>query len=114
MSSGIEGIGDCITSLNDIGNNIMGEIDKILARSATEMDDIAKEDVPEDTGVLASSIKMTKKISSESFILYEIDCDAEYAISVEYGTENMEAQPFLRPALDKVRGDLKLEIKFLT
>jgi HK97 gp10 family phage protein len=111
--SSLEGIGDCIKSLDSIGKQIMNEVDNILAQSAGEMEAIAKTDVPEDTGVLASSISSKLEVHNEGYVRYVVESDTEYAIHVEYGTDNMEAQPFLRPALDKVRGELKLDLKSL-
>lgn len=51
----------------------------------------AKKLAPVDTGWLKSSIHEDDG---------NVVVDAPHAVYVEFGTEHMEAQPFLRPALD--------------
>lgn len=113
MANELEGLQDCLKTLDNIGPQIMEEIDSILANAATKMFQKAVELVPSDTGALASSLQIKKSYRSEAAIGYVVEADTQYAICVEYGTENMEAQPYLRPSLDEVRGNLKLDLKSL-
>lgn len=38
---------------------------------------------------------------------YYVGTNVDYAAYIEYGTYRMQAQPYLRPAANKVRGNLK-------
>ena len=49
---------------------------------------------PVDTGALKTSLKVTLKPNQVI-----LSADTDYANAVEYGTSNMDAQPFMRPAL---------------
>lgn len=60
---------------------------------ASDVADGAKAMVPVDTGQLQDSIQS----NAES-----VTVSAPYAAYVEYGTSNMPAEPFLRPAADTV------------
>jgi HK97 gp10 family phage protein len=55
---------------------------------------------PVDTGFLRDSGHLVPE--SEDV---QIAFDAEYASYVEFGTSRMEAQPFLRPALDEAEDE---------
>ena len=55
----------------------------------------AKSRAPEMTGHLVSLIKLTGNAHSG----YTVHSDADYAEYVERGTEDMEAQPYLRPSI---------------
>ena len=56
----------------------------------------SKKLTPVDTGNLRDSQKVVKTKEGA-----EIQVNADYAFAVEFGTSKMEAQPFLRPAIDK-------------
>lgn len=56
---------------------------------------------PKDSGDLARSIGWTMR---QSDLTLQIHADAHYAMFVEYGTVFMPAQPFLRPAINIIRG----------
>ena len=55
---------------------------------------------PVDTTTLSNSIgnRKTGPTSGEVF------ANAEYAVYVEFGTRYMQAQPYMRPALDEYKG----------
>jgi HK97 gp10 family phage protein len=55
---------------------------------------------PVDTGFLRDSGHLVPEESDVSIVF-----DAEYASYVEFGTSRMEAQPFLRPALDEAQDE---------
>ena len=56
---------------------------------------------PVDTGNLRSSIDF--EVSSDNA---EIFTPVQYAAHIEYGTSNMAAQPFLRPAIDGSKNNI--------
>jgi HK97 gp10 family phage protein len=51
-----------------------------------------------DTGFLINSIQTDVKSDTETVVTIA----AEYAEALEFGTENMAARPFVRPAIDSV------------
>lgn len=62
----------------------------------------AKQHVRVDTGNLRRSI--THELGERGLVAYvRIGTNVDYAVFQELGTENMEAQPFLRPAMEEVR-----------
>lgn len=75
-----------------------GPIAKDLARRAIQVDRMAKQLAPVDTGRLRSSI--TWKLGHDARGLYaEIGSNVEYAIFQELGTRFVPPHPYLRPAL---------------
>lgn len=60
--------------------------------------DEARRIVPVDTGFLKSTIGRVKK-SEGHWVAYAL---AHYASFVEFGTRKMAAQPFMRPAFERV------------
>lgn len=81
---------------------IRRRIIKIANETAYEAAEIAKGLCPVDTGFLRESIRVEQTGGNR----LKVVVDAEYAAAVEYGTSKSEAQPFLRPALEAVRGRL--------
>ena len=70
-------------------------VDALLA-GAQVVYDRSQELVPVDTGFLKSSGYI--QVQGDDV---QVGYDADYASAVEYGTYKMEAQPFLRPAMDE-------------
>jgi len=74
---------------------------QFLALAASEMERIAVELVPVDTGNLKGSItSWTDEFSA--YVGAGFTKAVSYAKFVEYGTAKMRPQPFLRPALFEV------------
>jgi HK97 gp10 family phage protein len=81
-----------------------------LNSAANSVETIARELAPVDTGNLRANIRQTK-FATDDNLSVTIESGADYSLYVEYGTVNMDAQPFLTPAfesgkrqLDNVRG----------
>ncbi len=71
-----------------------------VMKAAYDIEGQAKAIVPVDTGNLKNSIQTTQ----EGELAAAVGPRAvEYAIYVEYGTVKMRAQPYMRPAAEKVR-----------
>lgn len=71
----------------------------------------AREQVPVDTGNLRSTIEIRLTKSVLAGMQAKIGTDkTTYAIHVEYGTQKMDAQPYLRPAFEKHQGDFLQEL----
>lgn len=90
------------------GRRVSDEVNKETAYAAIEVERLATEDVPVDTGNLKLSIQHVKVGGSvaiakavrgmKTVITYLVGTNVKYAKYVEFGTENQRAQPFLRPA----------------
>jgi len=66
----------------------------------------ARERVPVDTGNLRSTIEVRLTKTFLRGIRAKVGTDrTTYAIHVEYGTQMMDAQPYLRPAFRKFKDD---------
>ena len=100
-----------------------GIADKLVTEAASQIMVIARDNCPEDTGFLMSSIYMETHSEStygqgiesppgDSYQLEQIEqppsgtayvaVAANYGIYVEMGTRKMGAQPYLIPALEQV------------
>ena len=78
-----------------------GAIAETVREAALKCETYAKDVTPVDTGALQASIKAKKLAETE----WEIAPDTEYAIYVEFGTRKMAAQPYMRPAAEKIRAE---------
>lgn len=63
----------------------------------------AKIKAPVDTGFLRAAIKASRVSAKEA----DVTAHAEYSIYQELGTYKMAAHPFMRPALDENREQIK-------
>lgn len=80
-----------------------GPAGKYLKRKAIQVQRGAKQRCPVDTGRLRASI--TEALGEDGRgLVARIGTNVEYARHVEFGTVRMRAKPFLRPALDAVKG----------
>jgi HK97 gp10 family phage protein len=76
---------------------------KALAEHAAQVAEDAKALAPVDTGELRDSIEVVKTDD----LHYQVVAMAPYAIEVELGTATQAAQPFLFPAMEANKSDLK-------
>jgi HK97 gp10 family phage protein len=63
---------------------------------------LAQQLAPVDTGFMRDNIKQTET-ASPTELKAVIESEADYSAFVEYGTVNMEAQPFFTPAFESAR-----------
>ncbi len=75
-----------------INKHLAGAVDEVVLK----IDAFAKEHCPVDTGKLRASIKPHVVTWAEQYV----GTNTSYAPHVEFGTENMDAQPFLEPAFE--------------
>lgn len=73
---------------------------RVVNDTAAEVESIAKQLAPVETGRLRDSIHTENYRNGE---LKRVVAEAEYAGYVEYGTVHSAAQPFLRPAVESVK-----------
>jgi HK97 gp10 family phage protein len=71
-----------------------------VAKAALDIEGQAKAVVPVDTGNLKNSIQTEP---GDSDLTKYVGPHTEYAVHVEYGTSRMRAQPYMRPAAERVR-----------
>ena len=76
-----------------------GSLAATVKEAALKCETYAKDVVPVDTGALKASIKAEK----ETETAWTVAPTTEYAIYVEFGTRKMSAQPYMRPAAEKIR-----------
>lgn len=95
MSNPVAWFGDKITAAAK-ANTV-----KLMEKWGPQVVARAKELVPVDTGQLKNSIGWTMR---QSDMTLQIHADQFYAIYVEMGTSRQPARPFLRPALNVIRG----------
>ena len=81
------------------------DVKKVVKLNTTEMQRNAERLVPVDTGYLKRSIVMTLLNTD---MTGSVKPYANYASYVEYGTRNMDAQPYMRPAFTQQK------IKFIS
>ena len=77
-----------------------------VAKAALDIEAHAKAGAPVDTGFLANSINARQLGPAE----WEVVVGAHYGIYVELGTRFAPAQPFLGPAVERVRPSLQAAI----
>jgi HK97 gp10 family phage protein len=100
--------------MNTAVNLIYEDARKVRPYTKTESgkrvsDPKAESGVPVDTGNLRDSIqkKITNKGMLFSGTVFVNEKKAPYATFVEFGTSKMQARPFIRPAIDKNRENIK-------
>lgn len=79
--------------------HIDGDVSDFLERLGVAIEADAKVACPVDTGRLRDSIE--HEVNGRTL---RVGTNVEYAVYVEEGTRYMDAEPFLRPALYRVRG----------
>ena len=81
-----------------------------LNNAAQSMESLAKQLAPVDTGYMKEHITQTKH-ASESDLSAQVESEADYSLFVEYGTVNMDAQPFFTPAFESARRQVNNNLK---
>jgi HK97 gp10 family phage protein len=76
-----------------------------LNSAAASQETLSKELAPVRTGFLRENIRQTKQASLDDLEAI-VESAADYSVFVEYGTVNMEAQPFFTPAFESARKQL--------
>lgn len=90
--------------ISDFGLRVLqAEAQIWLKGVAEDIKSEAKRIVPVDTGNLRDSITVRDGIDQNEKL---IGTDVHYARHVEFGTVQHSPQPYLRPALDRIIGDI--------
>lgn len=83
-----------------------------MVQAGLNIEKEAKRRVPVDTGNLRASIASETE-TDRNTITSHTGTNVEYSDDVEYGTSSSEAQPYLRPAMDKETRDLIRDVEQL-
>ena len=110
----VEGADEIAKMFNDIAEEAENILDEAANSAADIVLDAAKELCPKVTGALANSLAVkpekNKKSNRKTYRIYSKgarDGGVRYAFAVEAGTTKMKAKPFLRPALDNNKSQVK-------
>lgn len=77
-----------------------------LYRLGIKTQNAARRLCPVDTGRLRASIQAVRGKDAKGPYV-DVGTNVEYAIPVEFGTDRMAAQPFLRPAMNQAVDEMK-------
>jgi HK97 gp10 family phage protein len=75
----------------------------MMMKPANDMRRAAQSMAPVATGALRGSIKAAPMLERPGAIVWQDGSEADYGRYVEWGTSNMAAQPFMRPAVEATR-----------
>lgn len=92
------------SNLKEVENALEQTVSRALFKVGAFVETESKTIVPVDTGRLKNSIEHQEN-SAEQYT--EIGSKVEYAPYVETGTYKMKAQPYLRPAIERNKSQIK-------
>ncbi len=82
----------------------------VVAKNGSRLQTRAQENAPVDTGTLKRSIGLSIE---DGGLTAKSEATAHYAGYVELGTRFMEAQPYMKPALNQVKGKFNSDLRKL-
>lgn len=91
-------------------NVTMNDVKIVVKQNGAELQSKAQNNAPVDTGNLKRSIGLSIE---DAGMTAKVKPTADYAGYVEYGTRFMEAQPYMKPALDEQKQQFKNDMKKL-
>lgn len=103
----VRGITGLVANLHAFERGVGENVRAAVRRAGEDVEDLAKQLVPVDTGRLRSSIRTTY---SDGGLTFRTLSDVEYAPFVEFGTSRSPAQPFLFPAFEAIRPHFQADV----
>ena len=82
----------------------------VVAKNGSRLQHGAQEKAPVDTGTLKRSIGLEIE---DGGLTADVKATAHYAAYVELGTRFMNAQPYMEPALNEVKGQFNADLRKL-
>jgi HK97 gp10 family phage protein len=99
MSTAIKKTGFNFSALS---RKVRHHISSELNSGARSCVSLAQQLAPVDTGFMREHIAQTEEATPDH-LRVTIESGADYSLFVEYGTVNMDAQPFMTPAFESAR-----------
>lgn len=93
------------SSINKVPNIIRAAAAELVKRSAMSHVSVSQQLAPVRTGTLRDGIRAEQK----SELTWDVISSAPYSAFVEFGTVNMDAQPFFLPGYESAQRQLKEE-----
>lgn len=112
----LQGVDEILNKLQSIGVNVGKLENKALRNAAKPVLEDAKVNAPVRTGKLKKGLKITrvKKKEGVKYILVGVDrgdnSEIFYGKFIEFGTSKMTARPFMQPAYEKNKDNIKRTI----
>lgn len=100
----IDGVDDLLRKLGKLSGGVKPAAEVAVVAGAQPINNQAKVNAPVLTGNLRRSLHVGDPGWSGTVVSVEIGTDVEYAPYQEFGTSRNAAQPFLRPAVDSMKG----------
>jgi HK97 gp10 family phage protein len=85
-----------------LSRRVRGNIAEALNEGAESCVSLAQQLAPVDTGFMKENVAQTEAATPDH-LRVTMESQADYSVFVEYGTVNMEAQPFMTPAFQSAR-----------
>lgn len=111
----VRGLTGFVANLHAYERNVGAAVRAAVRRAGADVEDLAKQLAPVDTGRLRSSIRTEY---SEGGLTFRTISDPAafpsgryYAPFVEFGTSRSPAQPFLFPAFEAIRPHFQADIR---
>lgn len=106
MGVTVKGLSSLEAKLKRLNPMTHAAIVRGVALAAAKVEGDAKTIVPVDTGHLRASISSNSH-STANGAEAEVSTNVEYAAYVEFGTSRQKAQPYLHPALQKNKANIR-------
>lgn len=111
MGMKLEGADGLSKKFAKIAEQASSKLEAAVTVGAMKVQNSAKYKAPYKTGNLRSSIHTAPESSSSDEVVVRVGTDVIYAAAQEFGTATIPPHPYLRPALDSNRAEVKREIK---
>lgn len=112
----IEGLNEALKDIDKDAEAFLVAVDRRIKIAGVRTEAYAKELAPVDTGWLRRNIRhdpaapfLEASVTAQA----AAEPDDDYASYQEYGTSRMNAQPYMRPALERALKQLTEEVKQL-
>ena len=113
----VDGVQELQDNLEELKTTIQEEFERIITEAAGKIRDDAERRAPKRTGEMAENIIVDTIEIKKTGIKVGVGVeggqqgDYFYWYFQEFGTANMAANPFLRPAFDENKEDVRKEIQ---
>ncbi len=107
----VDGISELQAKFKNLNNELQTALSQAVSAGAAVVERSAKEKVRVDTGRLRNSIREMQKFESSGKVESQVGTDVEYGPANEFGTPRMQAQPYLRPAVDENTAEIEAAIE---